>query len=106
MTWLLLAGAIVSEVAATLALRLSEGLRVRAWVAPVVLGYLIAFVLLWRTLAAGLPVGVAYGVWAAAGVALTALAGRVLFRDPLTPRMLVGLAAIAAGVLLIELGAH
>jgi small multidrug resistance pump len=39
-------------------------------------------------------------------VALTAVAGRVLFRDPLTPVMTLGIAAIAAGVLLIELGAH
>jgi small multidrug resistance pump len=53
-----------------------------------------------------MAVGVAYGVWAATGVALTAIAGRVLFRDPLTPMMLGGIGAIAAGVLLIELGAH
>jgi small multidrug resistance pump len=106
MTWLLLSGAIVSEVAGTLALRQSAGLRRRAWIAPVVAAYVLSFVLLWLTLDAGLAVGVAYGVWAATGVALTALAGRVLFRDPLTPTMALGIAAIAAGVLLIELGAH
>ena len=106
MTWLFLGGAIVLEVAATLALRQSDGLRRRAWLAPVVLGYVASFQLLWLTLDAGMAVGVAYSVWAATGVALTALAGRVLFRDALTPVMLLGIAAIAGGVLLIELGAH
>ncbi len=106
MTWLLLSGAIVSEVAGTLALRQSDGMRRRAWLAPVVAAYLLAFGLLWLTLAEGLAVGVAYGVWAASGVALTAVAGRLLFRDPLTPTMILGIAAIAGGVLMIELGAH
>jgi len=106
MTWVFLGGAILFEVAGTLALRQSDGLRRRVWIAPVVIGYVVAFELLWLTLDAGMAVGVAYGVWAATGVALTAIAGRVLFRDPLTPMMLVGIAAIAGGVLLIELGAH
>jgi len=106
MRWVFLGAAILIEVAATLALRQSDGLRKRAWVAPVVVGYLASFQLLWLTLDAGMPVGVAYGVWAATGVALTALAGRVLFRDALTPVMLLGIAAIAGGVLLIETGAH
>lgn len=106
MTWLLLSGAIVSEVAGTLALRQSEGLRRRGWVIPVLAAYLLAFVLLWFTLHAGMAVGVAYGVWAASGVALTAVSARLLFRDPLTPMMILGIAAIASGVLLIELGAH
>ena len=106
MTWWFLGGAIVCEVAGTLALRQSDGLRKRGWIAPVVIGYVASFQLLWLTLDAGMAVGVAYGVWAATGVALTALAGRVLFRDALTPVMLLGIGAIAGGVLLIELGAH
>jgi small multidrug resistance pump len=55
-------------------------------------------------LALGLPIGVAYGIWAATGVALTAILGRVLFRDPLTRTMLAGIVLIIGGVLLIELG--
>lgn len=106
MTWLFLGGAILCEVGGTLALRQSDGLRHRGWLVPVVFGYLASFVLLWLTLDAGMAVGVAYGMWAATGVALTALAGRLLFKDALTPVMLLGIAAIAGGVLLIELGAH
>jgi len=51
-----------------------------------------------------LPIGVAYGVWAATGVALTAIIGRLLFKDPLTWLMGAGIACIIAGVFLIELG--
>jgi len=102
--WFLLAGAIGSEVSAVLALRLAVTGR-RAWYAVVVTGYLLAFVLLTLTLDAGLGLGVAYGIWAATGVALTAIASRVLFQEPLTPVMAIGIALIAAGVLVVELGA-
>ncbi len=53
-----------------------------------------------------MPVGVAYGVWSAVGIALTALLARAVFGDPLTRTTALGLALIAAGVLLVELGAH
>ena len=53
----------------------------------------------------GLALGVAYGIWAAAGVALTAVASRFLFAEPLTRRMLAGIGLIVVGVLLVELGA-
>jgi small multidrug resistance pump len=104
-TWLLLAGAILSEVAATLSLRASEGLKKKRWIVPVAAGYLGAFGLLALALARGLPVGIAYGVWAACGVALTAIGARVFFKDALTRRMAAGIGLIAAGVLIIELGA-
>lgn len=106
MTWLFLATAILLEVGGTLALRQSDGIRRRPWAGVTVLTYVVSTYLLWLTLDSGMAVGVAYGIWAATGVGLTAVAGRVLFQDPLTPRMLLGLAAIAGGVLLIELGAH
>jgi len=103
MSWLLLGGAVVSEVASTLALRIAAGGR-RAWYALVVLGYVIAFGLLSGALQAGMPLGVAYGVWAAGGIVLTALFSRLLFREALTPMMMAGMGLIVAGVLLIELG--
>lgn len=106
MTWALLGTAILLEVGGTLSLRQSHGMRRRAWAAGTVTAYVVSTYLLWLTLDHGMAVGVAYGIWAALGVALTAIAGRVLFKDPLTARMLLGIAAIAGGVLLIELGAH
>ncbi|MBG6181962.1 multidrug transporter EmrE-like cation transporter [Arthrobacter sp. CAN_A1] len=51
------------------------------------------------------PLGVAYGIWAAAGVALTAIIGKVLFKEPFTWLMGLGIILIIGGVMLIELGA-
>ena len=103
MSWVLLCGAVIAEVASTLSLRVAATGR-RAWYAPVVLGYVIAFALLSGALRTGMPLGVAYGVWAAAGIVLTALLSRLLFREVLTPLMIWGMGLIAAGVLLVELG--
>lgn len=103
MMWLALAGAILVEVFATLAMRASDGFAKKIWLAPVILGYLASFVLLSVSLSWGMPVGIAYGVWSACGVALVAVLGKVLFREPLTPVMAVGIALIIAGVLTIEL---
>jgi small multidrug resistance pump len=101
-SWLTLAGAILLELCSTLALRASDGFRDRRWIAPVVIGYLSSFALLWVTLSLGMPVGIAYGVWSACGVALVAVAGRVIFKEPLTAPMLAGIALIIGGVLTIE----
>lgn len=108
MTWVYLVVGIVTEVLATCALRVAATAtpeRRRWWYGVVVAGYLVAFVMLTLSLQAGLALGVAYGIWAAAGVALTAVASRVLFGEPLNLTMAGGIALIAAGVLLMELGA-
>lgn len=103
MMWLTLAGAIVLEVIATMSLRASDGLKKRKWIAPIVVGYTCSFWLVYETLALGMPVGVAYGVWSACGVALVALLAKVLFGEPLTPTMIFGMVLIIAGVLTIDL---
>jgi small multidrug resistance pump len=100
---LLLAAAILFEVMGTLALRLAVGSR-RGWYAVVVSGYLLAFLCLSAALSHGMGLGFAYGVWTAIGIALTAIASKVLFDEPLTLVMAGGIALIACGVLLLELG--
>jgi small multidrug resistance pump len=101
--WWALAGAILIEVVATLSLRASDGFRRKAWIAPVVAGYLTSFYLLWLSLSLGMPVGIAYGIWTACGVALVAVVARFLFHEPLTWVMALGIALIVAGVLTIEM---
>jgi small multidrug resistance pump len=104
MAWIFLSVSILTEVAGTLSLRMAARGR-RRWYAAVAVGYLVAFTCLSLVLAEGMALGVAYGIWSASGVALTALAGRVLFREPFTWVTAAGVALIAGGVLLIELGA-
>lgn len=100
----MLAGAIVVEVAATLSLRASQDHS--AWLLVVVAGYIAAFTFLTLVLRAGMPVGVAYGIWGAVGTAGTAVLAAVLFNDPFTWPIVAGIALIIAGVLLIEFGSH
>lgn len=102
--WALLAAAVVSEVAASLSLK--AALDDPAWYLLVVTGYVAAFALLAAVLRRGTPVGVAYGVWAALGVTLTALGAVVVFGERLSPPMLAGIVLVVAGVLCVEIGSH
>ena len=105
MMWLLLSAAILTEVTATLLLRVASTGK-RRWYVPVAVGYFLAFTLLTLTLEQGMNLGVAYGIWAALGVTLTVLLAAVLFGEALTPVMMVGVAMVIGGVLCVELGSH
>lgn len=105
MQWIFLVGAILSEVSATVALKASDGFSKLVPTIIVAVGYVLAFVLLSQVLKLGMDLGVAYGIWAATGVALVAIAGAVLFGDSITWVQAGGLALIAGGVLALELGA-
>jgi small multidrug resistance pump len=101
--WGYLAGAVLLEVCGTLALRMAAVGRPR-WYAVVLTCYSASFGLLSAALAAGMGLGVAYGIWSASGVALIAISSRWLFQEPLSPLMGGGIVLIMAGVLLVELG--
>ena len=105
MEWLLLAGAILSEVTATISLKLSDGFSKLVPTVIVVIGYICAFILLTQVLKRGMSIGVAYGIWAAVGVALVALVGALFLGDSLTLVQVGGLVLVGGGVLAIELGA-
>ncbi|HEX9835012.1 MAG TPA: SMR family transporter [Mycobacterium sp.] len=102
--WALLAGAISTEVAATLSLRASQDHS--AWLVVVIAGYVASFFLLTMVLRAGVAVGVAYGIWGALGTAATAVLAAALFDDPFTWPIVAGIGLIIAGVLLVEFGSH
>jgi small multidrug resistance pump len=105
MTWLILIGAILAEAAGTMSLRASDGFARKRWLVPLVAAYLAAFGLLTLALDRGLALGIAYGIWAAGGIALTAVLARLIYGEPLTRLMGLGIALIAVGVLTVELGA-
>ena len=101
--WLLLSAAIAIEVAATLALK--GALTHPELYGVVAVGYIVAFWLLTLVLHR-MALSVTYGIWSAAGVASTAVMSWVIFDEPLTTQMLVGIVLIVAGVLAIELGSR
>jgi len=102
MPWVYLAIAILSEVAATSALKASAGFR-NFWPSlAVVLGYGAAFYFLSLTQSA-IPLGVSYAVWSGVGVALISLVGWVGYRQVLGPGELAGIALIIAGVVVLKL---
>lgn len=102
--WAALAAAIALEVSASLSLSAAQTAPV--FFIVVVVGYVSSLSLLGVVLRAGMPVGVAYGIWGACGVMLTAVLAAVLFGDPLTPTMLAGIVLVIVGVLTVELGSQ
>ena len=99
--WLFLSVAIVSEVIATSALRQSEGFTKLAPSILVLAGYGLAFYFLSLTLRT-IPVGVAYAVWAGAGIALISLIGWVLFDQKLDLPAFIGIGLIVSGVVVLN----
>ncbi|MET9710016.1 multidrug efflux SMR transporter [Nocardiopsis alba] len=104
MPWMWLAGAIVLEVLATTSLKLSEGFTRLVPSIIVALGYIGAFYALAQALDRGMPLGVAYGTWAAIGIALVAVIGTVVFGESLTWVQIGGIALVLAGVMALEMG--
>lgn len=104
MSWFYLSLAILFEVTATMSLRMAAAGR--RWLYSVVaVGYVVSYAFLSLTLASGMALGVAYGIWTAVGVALTAILGRLFFKEHFTGVMALGVALVMAGVLMVEIGA-
>ncbi|WP_424007546.1 DMT family transporter [Haloferax denitrificans] len=107
--YVVLAGAIASELVGTTALKLSAGFSKPLPSLGVVVGYGLAFYLVSLTLEE-LPIGVVYGTWAALGIVGVAAIGVVVFDEPVDLTGVVGLLLILAGVycvnVLSEMAAH
>lgn len=103
-TWLLLLGAIASEVTGSLSLKAATDRP--AFYVLVAVGFLGAFALLTAVLKRGMALGVAYGIWGAVGVAATAVLSALLFDERLTPLMAAGIVVIVAGVVTVEMGSQ
>ncbi|MFJ9589750.1 DMT family transporter [Streptomyces acidicola] len=103
MGYVLLAGAIAAEVAATTAMKYSDGFS-RLWPSLLtLLGYAVSFVLLAQTLKS-MSIGTAYAIWSGVGTATIALIGLALFGEGLGIAKVAGLALIIGGVVVLNLG--
>lgn len=100
--WLMLAVAIIAELAATTALKLSHGFTRAVPSVIVILGYLLSFYLLSQVLKTQ-EVGIVYAIWSGAGLAIIALIGVVFLGESVSAMKIGGLVAILAGVLMLNL---
>ena len=107
MGYLFLAGATIAEVIPTTCLTLAtgDGNKVIPYIV-VGVGYVAAFVLLQQSLTHGVPLGIAYAIWAGIGVILVALLSWLLFKESLTWLQIAGMVLVIGGVGLLELGAR
>ena len=101
MSALFLTAAILSEIAATLALRASDGFSKLGPTLGAVAGYVLAFALLSQALRT-IEVGVAYAVWSGVGTAAITLIGIVALGESSAVLKLVGTALIVAGVVVLN----
>ena len=102
MYWSILAVAIVVEVIATSALKLSDGFT-RLWPSLLlVVGYGTTIYLLSLTLKV-IPVGIVYAIWSGVGIALIAITATLFLGQRLDAPAMVGMALIISGVIVIHL---
>jgi small multidrug resistance pump len=103
--YVFLAGAIIAEVIATTSLKFAtgDGNRVVPYLI-VAVGYIAAFVLLSQSLQKGVPLGIAYAIWAGVGVVLVVVISWLMFRESLTWVQIIGMVLVIGGVTLLELG--
>jgi len=100
--YVLLAGAIVSELIGTTALKLSDGLSNPLPSIGVVIGYGLAFYLVSITME-DLPIGVVYGTWAALGIVGVAAIGVIIFNETIDLAGAIGILLILTGVYCVNI---
>jgi len=102
MAYVLLALAILAEVAGTTSLKFSEGFT-RLWPSiGTIVGYGLSFYLLSLVLKS-VPVGTAYAIWSAVGTALIVTIGILFLGESATVARLLGIALVIVGVVILNL---
>lgn len=101
MPYVYLALSIIAEVIATSSLKASEEFTRPIPSIIVVVGYAVAFHFLSLTLKT-IPIGVAYAIWAGAGVSIVGLVGWVVFGQKLDAPAIIGMALIVTGVVVMQ----
>ena len=101
--WILLATAIVLEVAGTTSMKLSDGLSRLVPSVLVFVFYAASFVAFSIALKR-IEVSVAYAIWAGVGTAAIAVIGIFYFSESVTALKLLSIVLIVAGVVGLNLG--
>ena len=107
MVWVYLVLAILTEVAGTISMKLTEGFTKLVPSVSMVIFYILSLGLLGLALKK-MDVSVVYAVWSGLGVAFIATIGVLWFQEPITALKLSSLALIVVGVVGLNLsgGVH
>jgi small multidrug resistance pump len=103
MAWVYLLFAISLEIAATVSLKLSQGLTNMIPSVLMVVFYLLAFFNLSLSLKQ-VPISVAYAIWSGIGTAAIAIIGYMYFQETMTLLKVVSLCLIILGVIGLNIG--
>ncbi|QIG54728.1 multidrug efflux SMR transporter [Altererythrobacter sp. BO-6] len=98
--WIYLSIAILFEVAATSALKASDGMSRLTPTILALVGYGIAFFCLARAMRE-VPLGVAYAVWSGVGIVALVVIDYLFYSKGFDIRETIGIAMVLAGVLVI-----
>lgn len=98
MGYLFLVLTIISESAAVISMKLSEGFTNRVAAGVAILTYLLSFIFLTLALKY-MPVGLANALWAGASTVLVAILGIFIFKEQLTAVQLIFLFLIVVGLI-------
>lgn len=100
--WLIVLAAVLSEVMAVCAMKLTDGFKkIWPWAVVMALCFGLSLYLLSLTLDT-LPVGVVYAAWTGAGLVLTTIVGQVFFKQVMDRPALFGMGLILAGVIVLQ----
>ena len=100
--WMMLAIAIVFEIAGTSMLKLSDGFSKWHWAALALMAYWVSFFFLAQALTR-IPVGIAYAIWSGVGIVIITLIGWTLFKQTLSLLQFGCIALIAIGAIGLNL---
>ena len=100
-SYIWLGAAIIAEVAGSAFLARSEQFSRLVPTGMVIIFYGFAFYGLAQALK-GLPLGIAYAIWAGLGIVLTTLLGVIAFKQRLDFPAIIGIVLIVAGVIVMN----
>lgn len=103
--WLLIAASVIAEVVGTVALKHSDGFSKLVPSGASAACYALA---IWLMAVAmrHLDMGITYAVWAASGIAITAVVGITFYGEQLGGIKALGLVCVVGGVVMLNLGDH
>lgn len=100
--WLILLAAILAEVMAVTAMKLTDGFKkIWPWAIVMALCFGLSLYLLSLTVRT-LPVGVVYGIWTGAGLVVITIVGQIFFKQVMDRPALIGIALILCGAFVLQ----